>query len=162
VVPGLFKFVSVNAGIFLYYDYLPSLKLSLCCGGMRILLTVVYVTMSWLTVTITTDMLICSVCRNHNPVLEVFSYSQISLNSRTFTTIYSEFEKAEFPPLGILNVSNFQPYLQVYMMTKMIRVVTYMSSYMTISYFTSPFCVVPGFFKLVSENTGICESVLTI
>jgi hypothetical protein len=63
---------------------------------------------------------------------------------------------------SLSNVSNFQPYLQVYMMTKMIRVVTYMSSYMTISYFTSPFCVVPGFFKLVSENTGICESVLTI
>ena len=63
---------------------------------------VLVITMSWLTVTIITDMLICSVCRNHNPVLEVFSYSQISLNSRTFTTIYSEFEKAEFPPLGIL------------------------------------------------------------
>jgi hypothetical protein len=57
--------------------------------------------MSWLTVTMTTDMLICSVCRNQNPVWR-FSYSQISLNSRTFTTIYSEFEKAEFPLLGIL------------------------------------------------------------
>jgi hypothetical protein len=32
----------------------------------------------------------------------VFSYSQISFNSRTLPTIYSEFEKAEFPLLGIL------------------------------------------------------------
>ena len=56
--------------------------------------------MSWLTVTMTTDVLICSVCRNHNPVFDVFSYSQISFNSRTLPTIYSEFEKAEFPLLG--------------------------------------------------------------
>jgi hypothetical protein len=58
--------------------------------------------MSWLNVTMTTDMLIYSVCRNHNPVLDVFSYSQISFNSKTLPTIYSEFERAEFPLLGIL------------------------------------------------------------
>ena len=63
---------------------------------------VLVTTMSWLTVTMTTDVLICSVCRNHSPVLDVFSYSQISFNSRTLPTIYSEFEKAEFPLLGIL------------------------------------------------------------
>ena len=58
--------------------------------------------MSWLTVTMTTDVLICSVNGNHNPVLDVFSYSQINFNSRTLPTIYSEFEKGEFPLLGIL------------------------------------------------------------
>ena len=45
---------------------------------------------------------ICSVCRNHNLVSRYFSYSQISFNSRTLPTIYSEFERAELPLLGIL------------------------------------------------------------
>jgi hypothetical protein len=34
--------------------------------------------------------------------LKHFSYSEISLNTRTFPTIYTEFEKAVFPLLGIL------------------------------------------------------------
>jgi hypothetical protein len=34
--------------------------------------------------------------------LRHISYSKISLNSRTFPTIYTELEKAEFPLQGIL------------------------------------------------------------
>ena len=34
--------------------------------------------------------------------LKHFSYSEITLNSRTFPNIYTEFEKAVFPLLGIL------------------------------------------------------------
>jgi hypothetical protein len=37
--------------------------------------------------------------------LKHFSYSEISLNTRTFPTIYTEFEKAVFPLLGILKGS---------------------------------------------------------
>jgi hypothetical protein len=127
----------IKCCIFLYYDYLPSLELSLSCGGIRILLTVLYVflidllfwtrmsisfnifqytnhmscsrpplasgisgtlklevvtskvlvtTMSWLTVTMTTDVLICSVCRNHSPVLDVFV---ISRSRQSKTTVRS-------------------------------------------------------------------------
>lgn len=49
--------------------------------------------MSWLVVTMTTVFTIRS---------ETFFLFQNKFNSRTFPTIYTELEKAEFPLLGIL------------------------------------------------------------